>query len=557
MLRERCAPNGLLLFGVATTIAAATIVAASRTAFATDFTPGNYYVGTQDGSHLIYDFNPDGTFSRSGPLPGLPTGTKLWTWEFTPDRLLLVTTDQPGSAEEVFELNGDLQVVRSYDVNFGGPSNTWAAQATIGPDNRLWVMRFHSFSPTGPNTVHVFNRSSTAHECSFQTPGLEALGLRFHPDEYLYIAEWSGGLFSRYSPNCPSSQVAGPWPIPYTSGSAGGKVMAGPNNHLFVSHYVPNAGVAEIDVSTNPGNPAGVRDYPGFQAFNFDFDHFGNLVIATGSEPYEFLKYSISDGSLLGTVTLSPNIQPLGLAVAPCGPQVTQYVISDEDTWTYAAADEVALVQNERTLNAALRRQIYNVQNPQGEIDQLFLAADWAVLSSIYNGHPGRCPGVTDTWSASNIDLCNLTPGTHTLYAVRTAAVSESAGRYHYETEHGGWRVAIGTIDMGPDCDSNSVPDLCQPDTDADEVIDACDNCPDDYNPDQADCDRDGLGDVCDDDIDGDGVVNEVDVCPNTPTCAVMPDGRPRLDLNNDCNVDGLDMQLIVQQLLAGCSVCN
>jgi hypothetical protein len=37
----------------------------------------------------------------------------------------------------------------------------------------------------------------------------------------------------------------------------------------------------------------------------------------------------------------------------------------------------------------------------------------------------------------------------------------------------------------------------------------------------------------------------------------VMPDGRPRLDLNNDCNVDGLDIQLVVQQLLAGCSTCN
>jgi hypothetical protein len=29
-------------------------------------------------------------------------------------------------------------------------------------------------------------------------------------------------------------------------------------------------------------------------------------------------------------------------------------------------------------------------------------------------------------------------------------------------------------------------------------VPDRCDNCPDDYNPDQADCDEDGKGDECD-----------------------------------------------------------
>ncbi len=49
------------------------------------------------------------------------------------------------------------------------------------------------------------------------------------------------------------------------------------------------------------------------------------------------------------------------------------------------------------------------------------------------------------------------------------------------------------------DCDDNGVPDECDPttDTDGDGVRDACDNCPEAANADQADADGDGVGDVC------------------------------------------------------------
>ena len=47
-------------------------------------------------------------------------------------------------------------------------------------------------------------------------------------------------------------------------------------------------------------------------------------------------------------------------------------------------------------------------------------------------------------------------------------------------------------------------------DSDGDGIMDECDNCPGDYNPDQADADGDLIGDVCDDctDSDGDGFGN-------------------------------------------------
>jgi hypothetical protein len=44
------------------------------------------------------------------------------------------------------------------------------------------------------------------------------------------------------------------------------------------------------------------------------------------------------------------------------------------------------------------------------------------------------------------------------------------------------------------------------------------DNCPNDFNPDQADSDHDGVGDLCDphvdNDTDGDGIIDDADSCP-------------------------------------------
>ncbi len=67
------------------------------------------------------------------------------------------------------------------------------------------------------------------------------------------------------------------------------------------------------------------------------------------------------------------------------------------------------------------------------------------------------------------------------------------------------------------DCDQNNMPDECEPsrDADGDELLDACDNCPDDANADQADGDGDLVGDAC-------------DLCADTPEYTpVGDDGCP------------------------------
>ena len=54
-------------------------------------------------------------------------------------------------------------------------------------------------------------------------------------------------------------------------------------------------------------------------------------------------------------------------------------------------------------------------------------------------------------------------------------------------------------------------------DVDRDGVLDASDNCPNDFNPDQFDLDADEVGDACDSDIDGDEIANGSDNCPAVP----------------------------------------
>ncbi len=83
-------------------------------------------------------------------------------------------------------------------------------------------------------------------------------------------------------------------------------------------------------------------------------------------------------------------------------------------------------------------------------------------------------------------------------------------------------------------------------DIDNDSVPKGCDNCPEISNIDQIDFGGDGAGDECDPDIDADGVLNKFDPCPFTALgVAVYGDGRSLGDIDLDCDTDLDDYRLL------------
>jgi Zn-dependent metalloprotease len=85
-------------------------------------------------------------------------------------------------------------------------------------------------------------------------------------------------------------------------------------------------------------------------------------------------------------------------------------------------------------------------------------------------------------------------------------------------------RRAFFAVELGnDDKDCDGIEDPADPDDDNDTIIDAIDNCPLKFNPNQKDTDGDGLGDACDPDDDNDGVPDS-DGVPKPPCGLGYPD---------------------------------
>ena len=111
--------------------------------------------------------------------------------------------------------------------------------------------------------------------------------------------------------------------------------------------------------------------------------------------------------------------------------------------------------------------------------------------------------------------------------------------------------IALG---LSPDANNNGLPDECELDTDGDGVVDADDNCPWVYNPDQADADADHVGDACDncpavpnpyqEDADNDGFGDACDNCPTVYNSLQLDEDQDGVGdacevVTGDVNCDG------------------
>jgi len=89
--------------------------------------------------------------------------------------------------------------------------------------------------------------------------------------------------------------------------------------------------------------------------------------------------------------------------------------------------------------------------------------------------------------------------------------------------------VTYSALPVSDDCNTNSVPDECEPDFDGDGLIDDCDG-----------------------DIDNDGILNALDVCDHTPTSLfpelIEQDGSVLGDLDGDCDVDLVDYAIMQER---------
>ncbi len=195
-----------------------------------------------------------------------------------------------------------------------------------------------------------------------------------------------------------------------------------------------------------------------------------------------------------------------------------------------------------------------------GSDEQVDQSSGYSLCVGLNSGDPipaGAFPWNSYGYIQNYSGLSVLPEGTATYLSVRF----DPGDGFHY-----GW---IGVVRSGLELDTFAwgyetdpgVPiaagaGLCGDtpnDCDDDTVLDDDDNCPSDPNLDQADFDEDGEGDACDADIDNDGVENDADVCDDTPPgTAVDADGRSKGDMNNDCQLDGSDIQGFVQDYLAG-----
>ncbi|MBN1491830.1 MAG: VCBS repeat-containing protein [Phycisphaerae bacterium] len=141
---------------------------------------------------------------------------------------------------------------------------------------------------------------------------------------------------------------------------------------------------------------------------------------------------------------------------------------------------------------------------------------DGEEIGTVFASGAHACPVVADqaqlTVSAATYNAA-IGDGAVVIHLVASPSVATNA----CDTLFDSYVTVAVDYEVDNDCDADGIPDECELDTDGDDVIDDCDNCPDKPNPDQADADGNGVGDVCEPDADSDGVPDSIDNCLDKP----------------------------------------
>ena len=228
----------------------------------------------------------------------------------------------------------------------------------------------------------------------------------------------------------------------------------------------------------------------------------------------EYRLYYGTDPDLLDGTGAAEGDSPIDIGLA------FQATLSGLDlqsqTW-YVALDSKNKTKAPRRLGLPLRVEFGYVFSPQ-------ITGD--VPNSCPSGPVARLawPAIMDADSyavlrresgsgAAFLPVTTMVASTETEYL--DSSVSQSVTYDYMMTSTFGANATTG---------GNIVTITAAPDSDGDQWIDTCDNCPDVINLDQLDADTDGLGDACDncpltsnpgqEDVDGDGIGDLCDNCP-------------------------------------------
>ncbi len=355
-------------------------------------------------------------------------------------------------------------------------------------------------------------------------------GLTLGTDGLLYVVIRNGTTV--YKLDRHTGVVTGTIPVQPPSQHACYGIVHKPNGNVLICYEAPGSGLATIHEYAPDGSYMGVWENNIYCCRSLQLSPAGTIVyLGYGHPAYEvnkLVEYDLEGNYIRDVIPLSMGLRMYSLVFSDAETMLVWDNASDcikRYDWTtspasflddFACSGSYSIFLAEHPLDSSL----YAVDHATGCL------WGWDIMGSpLYNGEPLAC-----------YEPCLYSGG-------RPLVIADDCNGNGLEDR---CEIESGVV---PDCNQNRIPDICDI---ADGVSQDCqaNGVPDEC---ESDCDGDGLIDDCDPDSDNDGVPNESDVCPLTPFCEVLADGRPRLDLNGDCESNGLDIQLIVEQLLEGC----